>query len=113
MARFIVGDLVVVPFPFSDLSGSQRRPALVIATLAGDDVILCQITSQARSDEYAIPLEPADLVSGELKLSSFIRTNKLFTFDSKAVLYKMGYLSSEKIDAVKEKVIAIFSNFNT
>ena len=45
MARFVKGDVVVVPFPFSDLSQSKRRPALVITELTGDDLILCQITS--------------------------------------------------------------------
>lgn len=43
MGRFVKGDVVVVPFPFSDLSAAKHRP--VLASLAGDDVILCQITS--------------------------------------------------------------------
>ena len=42
--------LFVLKFPFSDLSQTKRRPALVIVSLKGDDVILCQITSQARTD---------------------------------------------------------------
>jgi hypothetical protein len=41
VARFIKGDVVVIPFPFSDLSQSKRRPALPIAPLEGDDAILC------------------------------------------------------------------------
>ncbi len=47
MERFVKGDVVVVPFPFSDLNRAKRRPALVIAELEGDDLILCQITSQS------------------------------------------------------------------
>jgi mRNA interferase MazF len=50
MARFVKGDVVVIPFPFSDLSGSKRRPALVLVDLPGDDIILCQITSQYSKD---------------------------------------------------------------
>lgn len=51
MAKFIKGNVVVVPFPFSDLTQAKRRPALVISKLEGDDIILCQITSQAVKDD--------------------------------------------------------------
>jgi len=50
MEKFVRGDIVVIPFPFSDLSGSKKRPALVLADLQGDDIILCQITSQHTKD---------------------------------------------------------------
>jgi mRNA interferase MazF len=36
------------------MSQTKRRPALVVATLSGDDIILCQITSQAKSGEYSV-----------------------------------------------------------
>ncbi len=60
MARFVKGDVVVVPFPFSDLSQAKRRPALVLTNLEGDDLILCQITSQQVRDQYAIKLDHED-----------------------------------------------------
>lgn len=60
MARFVKGDVVVVPFPFSDLSQATRRPALVLTNLEGDDLILCQITSQQVRDPYAIKLKDGD-----------------------------------------------------
>ena len=50
MGRFVKGDVVVIPFPYSDLSAGKKRPALVVPCLDGDDVILCQITSQIISD---------------------------------------------------------------
>jgi mRNA interferase MazF len=46
MAKFVVSDVIIVPFPFSDLTQTKRRPALVVAGLAGEDLILCQIASQ-------------------------------------------------------------------
>ena len=64
MGALVKGDVVVTPFPFSDLSGTKKRPALVVATLTGDDVILCQITSQAVADSYAVPLADRDFASG-------------------------------------------------
>ena len=79
MAGFVKGDVVVVPFPFSDLTQAKRRPALVIGELAGDDVILCQITSQNVKDFYSIPLDTQDLESGTLKRKSNIRPNRIFT----------------------------------
>jgi mRNA interferase MazF len=47
MARFVSGDVVVVPFPFTDLASAKVRPAVVLSSLTRGDVILCQITSQA------------------------------------------------------------------
>ncbi len=81
MGRFVKGDVVVVPFPFSDLTMSKRRPALVLADLTGDDLVLCQITSQTIRDAYAIDLQDADFVSGTLNKPSNIRPNRLFTAD--------------------------------
>lgn len=77
MATFIKGDVVVMPFPFSDLSDSKRRPALVLSDSQGDDVILCQITSKNTRDNSAIPLENSDLMSAEMQVSSNIRSHRL------------------------------------
>ena len=54
MEVFVKGDVVVLPFPFSDLSKSKKRPSLVVSNLVGDDLILCQITSESRVDDYSI-----------------------------------------------------------
>jgi len=86
MARFIKGDVVVVPFPFSDLTQAKRRPALVIAELKGDDVILSQITSQNIQDHYSISLAPEEFESGNLNKKSNIRPNRIFTADQKILL---------------------------
>lgn len=73
MGQFVKGDVVVLNFPFSDLSQTKRRPALVLAALQCNDLILCQITSQAREDRYSVRLDTADFVSGGLSQSSRIR----------------------------------------
>jgi len=103
----VKGDVVVVPFPFSDLTQAKRRPALVIAELQGDDLLLCQITSQRIRDNYAIPLEDTDFQSGSLKQSSNIRPNRLFTADRHIVLYKVGQLRAEKMTEVVRKIVEI------
>ncbi len=57
----------MLPFPFSDLSGAKRRPALVIAELGGDDLLLCQITSQTVRDQTALEITQEDFVDGGLR----------------------------------------------
>ena len=54
MEKPLKGDVVILPFPFTDLSAAKKRPALVTASLKGDDLILCQITSEQRKDDYTI-----------------------------------------------------------
>ena len=107
MERFVKGDIVVVPFPFSDLTKSKRRPALVVAELEEDDLILCQITSQEIRDKYAIQIGDNDFESGILRQKSNIRPNRIFTADSHLILYRAGHLKSDKIKEVIERIIDI------
>lgn len=94
-------------FPFSDLSQTKRRPALVLVALRGNDIVLCQITSQARADEYSIPLDSAGFELGGLSQSSRIRPDRLFTADAGIVAYRAGHVSGPKLDAVIDGVIAL------
>jgi len=107
LARPVKGDVVVVPFPFSDLAQAKRRPALVITELEGDDLILCQITSRQVGDKYAVPLEQSDFESGTLKQKSNVRPNRLFTADSRIVLYQIGHLKREKMAEIVESIVDI------
>ncbi len=107
MERFIKGDVVVIPFPFSDLKGAKRRPTLVIANLKGKDLILCQITSKNVRDEYAIRLNDADFEEGGLRQESNIRPNKIFTADESIILYRIGTLKKKKIEEVINCIVKI------
>ena len=107
MAKFVKGDVVVIPFPFSDLTETKRRPALVVTSLDGDDVILCQITSKALQDNYSISLQDSDFQAGGLKQSSNIRPNRLFTADSHIILYRIGNLTIDKTTEVVNKIVEI------
>jgi mRNA interferase MazF len=100
VAKFIKGDIVVIPFPFSDLSQSKRRPALIIATLEGDDAILCQITSKTIKDIYAISIDDSDFDAGNLNQPGNIRPNRLFTADSHIILYRAGHIRNDKMNQV-------------
>ncbi|MGA2115032.1 MAG: type II toxin-antitoxin system PemK/MazF family toxin [Bryobacteraceae bacterium] len=80
---------------------------MAIATLKGDDVILCQITTQARADEYSVRLDSADFVSGGLNQSSSIRPNRRFTADAGIIVYHAGHASAVKLREAVERLIAI------
>lgn len=107
MGKPLKGEVVVIPFPFSDLSDSKPRPALVISSLTGNDVILCQITTPYRGDGYSISLNRADFASGGLDHDSFIRPNRLFTADSRIVMRSKGNVRPSKIEEVVRKIIEI------
>ena len=107
MAKFVKGEVVVIPFPFSDLTQAKRRPALILTELEGDDLILCQITSQAVQDNYIIPITDDDFETGSLKKPSNVRPNRIFTADSHLVLYRIGNLKIGKLTEVIERVIQI------
>jgi mRNA interferase MazF len=110
MGKFVKGDVVVISFPFTDLSGSKKRPAFIVADLPGDDIIVCQITSKHKSDMLAIPVGTADFTSGGLPVDSFIRPNKIFTADKKLVFSVAGHLSESKTHDAVNAVISIVSS---
>lgn len=107
MARFVRGNVVVVPFPFSDLRHAKRRPALVLAELEGEDCILCQITSQAIRDRYAIGIDDHDFETGSLRRKSNVRPNRVFTVDARIILYQAGHLKRAKLNEAVDKLVKI------
>ncbi|MCK4353601.1 type II toxin-antitoxin system PemK/MazF family toxin [candidate division WOR-3 bacterium] len=107
MERLVKGDVVVVPFPFSDLTSTKRRPALIIAKLEGDDLILCQITSQRIRDKYAVSIDEGNFETGTLKQRSNVRPNRIFTADRHIVLYRVGHLKSDKTRETIDRIVDI------
>jgi len=96
-----------VPFPFSDLSTVKRRPALVVAAPGGDDVILCQITSQQVRDRYAVGITDLDFAEGTLHKPSNIRPNRLFSASVDLILYRAGRLNDLAVMSVTDRIIEI------
>lgn len=97
MGNFTVGQVVSSSFPFSDLKTSKYRPALVVAIVDFDNLILCQITSKPYSSTMAIELSEQDFAEGSLPAKSYIRPDKLFTAEESIVSTKYGELKPEKL----------------
>ena|SRR3989344_7101306 len=109
MERPVKGDIVVLPFPYTDLSEVKRRPALVAATPRGENVVLVHITSRKRNDEDAISLRTVDLLEGKLQFDSFAIPSVIFTAENTTILYRAARLKQEKIREVEEKLCELFT----
>ncbi len=109
MGKPVTDEVVVLPFPQTDLEAGKRRPALVVESLPGDDLVLCQITSHARDDGFSIPLLIADFERGRLARDSFIRPNRLFTVEQSVILYAAGTVKDFKLKEVRSKIRELFA----
>jgi mRNA interferase MazF len=101
------GSVVLVPFPFSDLSQSKRRPAVVLASAERGDWILCQVTSSPYSDARAVTLADADFATGGLRLVSYARPAKLFTAHESLFVFEAGVLRATALRKITDEVVAI------
>jgi len=102
-----VGAVVLVRFPFSDLSASKLRPAVVLAGVGRDDWVLCQITSNAYADPRAVEITDSDFTTGNLMRTSYARPGKLFSANSSLMQRIAGNLHQTKLATVVDAVINI------
>jgi len=107
MARFVSGDVVVVPFPFTDFSSTKVRPALVLASLTRGDLILCQITSQDAGHPEIAPILSAHFESGGLRHTSFALPHRVVTANEVCVRRSVGRIKLEKLNHIRERVCAL------
>ena len=105
MEEFIVGDIVVVRFPFSDLTSSKKRPALVLGISNNSDHILCQITSKPYSSAFAVQIDNNSFQKGSLPIVSYVRPDKIFTADQSVISKKVASLNPSTLKKVK-KILA-------
>ena len=99
--------VVLVPFPFSDLSQAKLRPAVVLADAGRGDWILCQITSNPYGDTHAIALVDADFAVGSLRVASYARPGKLFTANRDLMVTQIGTLKTGPFKQIIEAVVNI------
>ncbi len=97
-------EIILVPFPYSDLSSSKRRPVLVISNNNYNknypDILITVITSNLYKDDYSVELQNNDLEVGVLPEQSTIKCHKLFTIDQSQVLKRFSLVSEKKFDEV-------------
>lgn len=112
--RYPKGSVVLVPFPFTDLSGRKRRPALVVSPQGfhEEDLILCAITSRVpeRPSEWEVALTSADMAEEELPRESVVKVGKLFTTHQSLVAGRFGAVKKEKLLEVLDRLRRLFGD---
>lgn len=99
------GAIVLVPFPFTDLSGSRKRPAVVLIDSA-EDVTICFITTQLKwKTNLDVVLAPSK--RNGLKKQSLIRTSKIATIDKGLVIGLLGYLDNPDLVQLNERLLEV------
>ena len=105
-----ISTVVLVRFPFSDLSASKLRPAVVLAAAGRGDWVLCQITSNPYADTVAVRIEDTDFANGSLQRISYARPGKLFTANAELIAAELGRLKPEKYQKIITAVVALLEN---
>ena len=105
-------DIVLLPYPFTDLKGKKIRPALVVSNDSvnskSKDCIMLPLTSVIKDEPYSIAINQEDLSSGQLIKSSRIKIDKIFTVEKRLIVMKIGTLSHNTFEKVKEELFNIF-----
>jgi len=108
---FNQGDIVLVPFPFSDLTRIRQRPVLVLSKLAYlkecEDVLTCGITSNLKDSNYSILIDNSNLGEGSIPIKSRIKIDKLFTLEQSIIIKKLGRINKETFEKVKKEFFSL------
>lgn len=100
------GDIVLVKFPFTDLSGSKLRPALVLISGRSDITVAFVTTNFKDIGANDLMLSP-NSING-LKKDSLLKLNKIATLDLDLVAGKIGNLDESELKEVDKKLVAVF-----
>jgi len=103
------GDIVLVPFPFTDLSGQKIRPALVLhSTQVSEDCVLVFISSVNKKRVGRFDVKVAPSVHNGLKTESVIKTDKIATLQKKIAIGELGKLEKTYLKDIEKKLKLLF-----
>ena len=107
MVPSAAGTVVLVRFPFSDLSQSKLRPAVVLADAGRGDWVLAQVTSKPYADLSAVEIANNDFAQGSLRVVSYARPGKLFTASQSLLVSEVGRLKPIAFSAVVDAIVRL------
>ena len=102
------GDILLIPIPYTNLTTTKQRPVLVLSNNMyhqnTDDILVAAITSQLKDIDYSVVINTEDLSEGELRKTSAIRADKLYTLSKQIVKRKFGHVHKNILDDVTVKI---------
>jgi mRNA interferase MazF len=105
------GQVVLVPFPFTDLSEVKRRPVLVLSSRrhnsSSRDFICCGMTSNLANRRNSVLIDPTEMAEGSIPVQSRIKFDKVFTLERSLVVKALGRVSQHKLATVKQGLISL------
>ncbi len=105
---FEQGDIVIIPFPFTDLSAVKQRPVLIISNReynhSAEDIVVCGITSNLEEASFSVMVSNCDLSEGKIPVESRIKVDKLFTLKQSLIIKKVAHIKPDILKKVKEEI---------
>lgn len=99
-------DIILIPFPLTDLASQKIRPALQLSSVTDEDIVVCAISTKKHST-YDIKLSPTK--DNGLKKVSYIRSSKIATIEKRLALAKLGGLDQKSKQTVQTKLKKLLS----
>jgi mRNA interferase MazF len=105
------GDIVLVPFPFTDLSAAKRRPVLVLSrrefNTRSEDFVVCGITSNLSNAAHSVLIDGKDLTKGRIPAPSRVKVAKLATLLQSLAVRTLGRVKPEVLERVRKELLSI------
>lgn len=105
--------VILIPFPFSDLSSYRVRPALVLSNTdfnsRNDDVICCMITTEPTSHPHTVHITASDMERGNISRESKIKPYRIFSVSKNKILKILGKLNLSKSLQVQKEIFSVIS----
>ena len=105
------GEILLVPFPFTDLSSIKRRPVLILSNSQynsrSEDIVTCGITSNLKDSNFSVLIDDRNLISGKLPIQSIIKVDKLFTLNQRLIRRRLAKTNQKTFNLVKKELFKL------
>jgi len=105
-------EIVLLPYPFSDLEGKKVRPAIIMSNnqfnRKSDDCIMVPLTTVIKNEPYLIIINQENLSSGKLLKQSRVRADKIFAIEKNLVIMKIGMINEKTFQKIKLEIDKMF-----